>query len=319
MTSTVAPSGPAPAAPDAVDLGLPVVGSLSPSRAGDFMQCPLQYRLRTIDRLPQAPSPAATRGTVVHAVLERLFDLPAAERTPTAAAALLEPEWERLQAAEPEVAGMFAGEDDLAAWLVSARGLLDAYFTLEDPRRLEPARREELVEHVLPGGLRLRGIVDRLDVAPDGAVRVVDYKTGRAPGEAFEGKVLFQMKFYALVLWRTTGRVPALLQLMYLGGSSSQGPEVLRYSPDERDLVATERKLLALWEAIERATQRRDFPPRVSRLCDWCDHKALCPAFGGTPPPWPERVPGPEEPLPHQRRAVERAVAQGAERLPQQG
>lgn len=284
---------------ETVDLPLPVLGSLSPSRAGDFMTCPLLFRFRTIDRLPQAPSSAATRGTVVHAVLERLFDLPAAERTLDAAAGLLRPEWERLVEAEPEVAGLFDDAESLTAWLDSARELLAGYFTLEDPTRLEPAERERLVEVVLPGGLRLRGIVDRLDRAPTGEVRVVDYKTGRAPGEMFEGKALFQMKFYALVLWRTTGVVPRLLQLMYLGDR-----EVLRYSPDEADLVATERKLLALWEAIERATQLRDFQPRKSRLCDWCDHQALCPSFGGTPPPFPDVVPGPDVPLPHQRAAV---------------
>jgi len=260
-----------------------VTGSLSPSRAGDFMTCPLLFRFRTIDRLPQAPSSAATRGTVVHAVLERLFDLPAVERTVQAAAALLRPEWERLLAVEPEVAELFEDETALAAWLSSAQDLLAAYFALEDPSRLEPARREELVQTVLPSGLRLRGIVDRVDVAPDGAVRVVDYKTGRAPGEAFESRALFQMRFYALVLWRMTGVVPALLQLMYLSDR-----EVLRWSPDEEDLLATERKLLALWAAVERATEERDFRPSPSRLCRWCDHQALCPAFGGTVPPWPE-------------------------------
>ncbi|CAM5588742.1 hypothetical protein SALBM217S_02505 [Streptomyces griseoloalbus] len=35
--------------------------SLSPSRASDFMQCPLLYRFRVIDRLPEKPSEAATR------------------------------------------------------------------------------------------------------------------------------------------------------------------------------------------------------------------------------------------------------------------
>ena len=297
MTAEAA-AEPAPV-PGAGPTPLPVLGSLSPSRAGDFMTCPLLFRFRTIDRLPQAPSSAATRGTVVHAVLERLYDLPAAERTLEAAEALLHPEWERLRKSEPAVDELFADDDELTAWLRSARDLLAGYFSLEDPTRLEPAERERLVEVVLPGGLRLRGIVDRLDRAPSGDVRVVDYKTGRAPGEAFEGKALFQMKFYALVLWRTTGRVPRLLQLMYLGDR-----EVLRYSPDEADLVATERKLLALWEAIERATQLREFRPRPSRLCDWCDHQALCPSFGGTPPPFPDVVPGPDVPLPHQRAAV---------------
>ncbi|MEX2292002.1 MAG: PD-(D/E)XK nuclease family protein [Mycobacteriales bacterium] len=285
-----------------VDLPTPVIGSLSPSRAGDFMTCPLLFRFRTIDRLPQAPSSAATRGTLVHAVLERLYDLPAAGRTLDAAAGMLRPEWERLLEAEPEVASLFEQPSELVAWLDSARELLAGYFTLEDPTRLEPAERERLVEVVLPGGLRLRGIVDRLDRAPTGELRVVDYKCARSPREAFEGKALFQMKFYALVLWRSTGQIPRLLQLMYLGDR-----EVLRYSPDEADLVATERKVLALWAAVERATQLREFPPRPSKLCGWCDHQALCPSFGGTPPPWPEQVPGPDEPLPHQRVAVERA------------
>jgi putative RecB family exonuclease len=300
----VEPSGPVePLAP--VDLGLPVVGSLSPSRAGDFMTCPLLFRFRTIDRLPQAPSSAATRGTVVHGVLERLFDLPAAERTVDVAETLLRPEWDRLVAEQPDVAGLFESEDDLATWLTSARELLDGYFSLEDPQRLEPAEREKHVEVVLHGGLRLRGIVDRLDVAPSGDVRVVDYKTGRSPREAFEGKALFQMKFYALVLWRTTGRVPRLLQLMYLGDR-----EVLRYAPEQADLEATERKLLALWAAIERATQLREFPPNPSKLCGWCDHQALCPSFGGTPPPFPEQVPGPDDLLPHHAASLARQRTQ---------
>ncbi len=59
------------------------------------------------------------------------------------------------------------------------------------------------------------------------------------------------MKFYALVIWRLRGQVPRLLQLMYL----AEG-EVLRYSPDESDLLATERKVAALWKAIERASRR---------------------------------------------------------------
>ena len=78
---------------------------------------PLLFRFRTIDRLPQTPSSASTRGTVVHAVLERLYDLPAVERTLEAAAGLLQPEWERLLEAEPDVAGLFPDEAELTTWL----------------------------------------------------------------------------------------------------------------------------------------------------------------------------------------------------------
>jgi len=256
--------------------------SLSPSRASDFMTCPLLYRFRVIDRLPERPSPAATRGTMVHAVLERLFDLPAVERVPARAHEMIAPEWERLLEAEPELAALFDDDAGRDEWLTSAAELLDSYFALEDPTVLEPAERELFVECDLDSGLRLRGYVDRLDEAPGGALRVVDYKTGRAPREGFEAKAMFQMRFYALVLWRLRGEVPRLLQLLYLGSG-----EVLRYEPDEADLRATERKVLALWDAIARATERGDWRPSPSRLCDWCDHQALCPAFGGTPPELP--------------------------------
>jgi putative RecB family exonuclease len=262
--------------------------SLSPSRAGDFLTCPLLYRFRVIDRLPEPPSPAAVRGTLVHAVLEHLFDQPATDRTPEAARSLLAPQWERLVATEPELASMFEGDTERAAWLAEAATMIDRYFTLEDPRRIEPAHRELCVEADLASGLRLRGYIDRLDVAPAGQIRIVDYKTGTAPPEEFEARALFQMKFYALALWRAQGQVPALLQLMYLGNG-----EIVRYQPDESDLLATERKIEALWRAIERAYQDGDWRPRPGRICEWCAHQAICPAFGGTPPPLPRDAPAP--------------------------
>jgi putative RecB family exonuclease len=135
---------------------------------------------------------------------------------------------------------------------------------------------------VVVDGLRLRGYVDRLDINAAGDIRVIDYKTGSTPREAFEAKALFQMKFYALVLWRTRGVVPRQLRLMYLADT-----DTLSYAPDAEELVRFERTLKAIWAAIERATQTGDFRPSPSRLCEWCDHQVRCPAFGGTPPPFP--------------------------------
>jgi putative RecB family exonuclease len=270
--------------------GVNVLGALSPSRAGDFMTCPLMYRYRTIDKLPEEPSVDAVRGTVVHKVLEDLFDLPSVERTPDRAADLLVPSWDALLAEEPALAEMFGGEGpDVATWLTSCREVLTRYFTLEDPRRLEPAERELYVEALLDSKLLLRGFVDRIDIAPDGRIRVVDYKTGRAPSEAFEAKALFQMKFYALVLWRIRGVVPSMLQLIYLGNG-----ELLRVEPDEADLRATERKVEAIWRAIEECRESGDWRPNRSPLCSWCSFKAHCPEFGGSILPMPEVVPLPD-------------------------
>ncbi|MCX4702112.1 RecB family exonuclease [Streptomyces sp. NBC_01352] len=274
--------------------------SLSPSRAGDFMQCPLLYRFRVIDRLPEKPSEAATRGTLVHAVLERLFDAPAAERTAPRAKSLIPGQWDRLRETRPEVVELFADDPDgerLARWLGEAERLVERWFTLEDPTRLEPAERELFIEARLDSGLKLRGIIDRVDVAPTGEVRIVDYKTGKAPRPEYAEGALFQMKFYALVVWRLKNVIPRRLQLVYLGSG-----DVLTYDPVLADLERVERKLHALWEAIREATESGDWRPRPTKLCGWCDHQAHCPEFGGTPPPYPLPVRAPESGDPAQGR-----------------
>ncbi|MGI8521957.1 MAG: PD-(D/E)XK nuclease family protein [Nocardioides sp.] len=114
---------------------------------------------------------------------------------------------------------------------------------------------------------------------------VPTHNTGRSPGVQFEAKALFQMKFYALVIWRTRGVVPAMLQLVYLGNG-----EIVRYVPDEADLLAVERKVEAVWAAIKLAQETGDWRPHRSRLCEWCSFQSLCPEFGGTPPPLPAAV-----------------------------
>lgn len=264
--------------------------ALSASRANDFMQCPLLYRYRVVEHLPEPPSAAAVKGTLVHAVLEDLFARPAEQRTADTARGMLRPRWERLRAESDTAAELFGSDRaaELEPWLSEAEALLDTYFEVEDPARLEPAARELYVETSLPGGLTVRGYIDRVDVNDVGDVRVVDYKTGRCPKPQYEGKALFQMRFYALLLWHTRGVLPRLLQLIYL-----KDGRLLRFAPTQDDVTATERKVEALWAAIEQAADTGDWRPRTSPLCGWCSFRSLCPAWGGTPTPVPRVVVGP--------------------------
>lgn len=264
--------------------------ALSPSRAADFKQCPLLYRFRAIDRLPEPPSTAQLRGSVVHAALEQLYGLPAASRGPDTASSLVEPAWEKVIAAEPDLAGEFDAEVR-AQLLEEARALLAGYYRLEDPTRFNPQSCEQRIEVELADGTLLRGFIDRIDVAATGELRVVDYKTGKAPPEAraqAEFKAMFQMKFYAVALLRSRGVLPTRLRLIYLADG-----QVLDYSPEQDELLRFEKTLMAIWRAIQSAGATGDFRPKASRLCDWCPHHALCPVFGGTPPPypgWPEQA-----------------------------
>ena len=227
---------------------------------------------------------------MVHAVLEQLFELPAAERTLEAARELLPEVWQRMAADEPDIAALFdeAGTDDDAdgteprptGW--RPRRSCSATTSRSRIRRASSRWPASSWSRSSSTGCGCAATSTASTRTTDGELRVVDYKTGATPREAFEAKALFQMKFYALVLWRTRGIVPKQLRLMYLADT-----DTLSYEPDAEELTRFERTVQAIWAAIERATREADFRPSPGRLCEWCDHHDLCPAFGGTPPPFP--------------------------------
>jgi putative RecB family exonuclease len=242
---------------------------LSPSRAGDYRTCPRLYRFRVVEGLPEQPDESAARGTLVHAVLERLFDVAATERSLQRALDLVGPAWADMCAVDPELQQL--GSPD--GWLCSTDQALRGYFALEDPTRYQPVGRELRLEAEIDGRLAIRGIIDRLDEAPDGRLRVVDYKTGRCPPPGRETAAMFQLKFYALLVWVVFGKVPSVLRLMYLGDGV-----ILEHVPDERELIALRRLLLALREAVDRAHDDDDWPASPGGRCRWCSFVARCPS-----------------------------------------
>lgn len=253
--------------------------AISPSRASDYKRCPLQYRLRAIDKIPEPSTEAQVKGTLVHAVLEEMFASPREERTYPAAVKRLKPNWEKMREADPSCAEPVADEYQL---LVDARTLLRGYFTMENPLGFDAHAQEMPVDFTLPNGVPVRGFIDRVDIAPTGEVRVVDYKTGKKPLPRYSQDAQFQMRFYALVYWRMFGVVPTQLKLMYLKVMDS-----MILAPSREELEYFERDLAELWWKIEADGKSGNFRPQQSKLCGWCAFQHLCPVFGGTPPPYP--------------------------------
>lgn len=259
-------------------MALPLPTTLSPSKISTFTDCALAFRFSAIDRLPEPPSPAAVRGSLVHAALERLFILDAPERTPEAAQICLDAAWTDFQV-DVEFVGLELDEASAAQMLEDSRKLVSNEFLLEDPTQIHPIGIEIMLEMELDG-VRMRGIIDRLELDADGELVVTDYKSGRAPSERYEQGRLGGVQFYALLCERLFGKRPARVQLVYLGGDR---PEVIIHTPTDRATIGLERKLRAVWQAVERACEREDFRPKPSKLCDWCAFQAYCPAFGGDP------------------------------------
>lgn len=258
-------------------MSLPLPRSLSPSKVSAFRDCALAFRFSAIDHLEEPPSPHATKGTLVHRALERLFwNHDPGSRAPEVARAELEAAWGEL-ADSGELAALGLADDEERVFRADAADLVEGYLRLEDPDTVTTMGVEVTLEADI-GGLLLRGIVDRLDVDEHGELVVVDYKTGRVPSVNQENQRLGGVQFYALLCEQVLGRRPAKVRLMYL-----RQPVCIESDPSEQTVRGIRRRTEAVWTAIERACAAEDFRPRPSALCNWCSFKALCPAFGGNP------------------------------------
>ena len=255
-------------------MALDLPRTLTPSKVTAFTNCPLAFRFTVIEHRPEPPSPHAVKGTLVHAALEGLFwNHEAADRTQAAASWELERAWAEM-GTDPEFGALGLAGDDAAAFLADARTLVDNYFRLEDPRTVRTVGVELGVE-MNHDGMRLRGIIDRLDIGPDGSLTVIDYKTGRAPSERYEQGRMSGIQTYALLCESVLGQAPAEVRLLHL-----RDPITISAVATPQTLRGQQRRTSAVWGAIERACVSEDFRPKVGPLCQFCHFKSACPAFG---------------------------------------
>jgi len=257
-------------------MALPLPTSLSPSKVASFKDCALAFRFSAIDRLPEPPSPAATKGTLVHRALELLFCEPAPVRTLALGLTCLDRARAEM-ATDAEYVGLDLGAEAAAEFAADAEVLVRRYFQLEDPTTVHPIGMELRLE-VKVGSLTLRGIIDRLELDENGGLVVTDYKSGKVPGVIHEQSRLGGVHFYAFLCERVLGRRPARIQLLYLSE-----PVAIVAEPSDQSIRGLERRTDAIWKAVERACANEDFRPRPSKLCDWCAFQEYCPAFGGDP------------------------------------
>ena len=260
---------------------------LSPSRISDYQQCPALYKYRAIDKIVERPGIDALRGSLVHLVLEKMFANQPQNRSFEQAVLTIEECFNELLKEEPEL--VCALDENIKFPLVEAatapiekvqqlfneaKTLIANYFGLEDPSKIQPKSTEELIEFDLNPTLKIKGYVDRIDVSPQGWLRINDYKTGKSPNENFSSKAMFQLKFYALVIFKATNQIPKMLRLIYLKDS-----QILTYEPDQSDIDITLSKVESIASQIQDSKSNNMWPTKVSRLCDYCYFKSICPEY----------------------------------------
>ncbi len=249
---------------------LTLPSTLTPSKLGKFVSCPLAFRYSYIEHLPEPPTVYQLRGTLLHRALQLLFEAPAAERSRERATSALE---EASTELAEEIAALGLEEGERAAFARESGTLLERYFNLEDPSKVQPVGLELDLRATLDG-VELRGIIDRLDRLEDGRFVVVDYKTGRSPRPEQSRSRLVGVQFYAYLCEHTLGIRPSEVRLMYL-----KDQVVVVESPTDQSMRGLAQRARAVWAAIEHACSSDDFRPNPSPLCRSCAFQVFCPAY----------------------------------------
>jgi len=232
----------------------------------DYLACPHRYRLRYVEGLaPYAPPTDAVaagrlrpfeRGNVVHRTLQRLGRGPVSETRAEVEAAMR----------ECGLAGHEAREvDDILALLVRFTGSR----TWEMVRTAAELRSEVPVVARLAPGL-IEGYIDALVRDREGALHLIDYKTGRADDVGTLEEHQFQVGAYAAAIGQARGRLPATGAIHYLAAN-----ERVEVDPRSEAQSATGRA-----EAAMRGTQAGDFPRREHCDQQGCPYAWLCEGTG---------------------------------------
>jgi len=253
-----------------------VQSTFSPSSLSCFENCPKQYFFRYVEPIEvEQEGIEAFVGKRVHEVLERLYRFVADGMVPSLARVI----WRYHQnfAAQFDATRVrIVREGTEPDWYraTGARGLENYY------RRHYPFDRDRTLglERKVHFGLdaegryKVRGIIDRLVRAKDGALEIHDFKTGRRVPSQDELDRDRQLGLYELGVREQLGE-PGEIRLVW----HYVVPDQMRSSTrtaEQRDAL---RELTA--RSIDRIRSEETWAPRPSGLCGWCEFRAHCPAF----------------------------------------
>jgi RecB family exonuclease len=268
MTTTEVPAIDAPGA-----AGAPL--RLSFSRVDTYRQCPLRYRYTYVDRLPAEPSPHLSWGTSVHRALERWWTakLPAAPSVDVLLQALYD-SWD-----DTGFEGM--ARDEKLQWYRHAQDVLRRHHARFASSFVPAVAGEEWFQLDLGADIEVVGSIDHVARTPAGGIGIVDWKTNKRAKTREEVRASLQLAIYTLAAVELWGHDPEWVALDFVVPG-------VRVTVARED-IDTDAAVAALYEVAERV-RAQAFAPAPSRLCDWCDYRALCPAFEGEGPDVPGRA-----------------------------
>ncbi len=235
---------------------------LSYSAISTYLNCPLKYKFRYIDKLPVEASSALQFGNALHKTLHRLYS----KNEPLDKLLVsLKSHWRE----EP-----LGSEKDTNYSLDVAERILSNYYNKNFSPDYQEAGNAIALEEWFEidfDGHTLCGRIDRIDTLPDGGHEIIDYKTNkRMPRQSDIDKDL-QLSIYYWAAHEAIEDVdPRKLTLHFL----RQNIPIFT-KRNEDSIKAVKKTVIKIIDDIQR-DKKGTFEPTKNPLCGWCDYQNEC-------------------------------------------
>lgn len=242
---------------------------ISYSGIDTYKNCPLKFKYREVDKIPEPKSKEAVFGTLIHSTMRFIHDPTLVSPTLEQALDYFSKNWNgeiwqnELEERSAFAQGVAMIQRYYADHTPSAATVVD----LESRFALEIGT-EETGRHVIAG------VIDRIDKTADG-YEIIDYKTARKmPSQAKVDQDL-QLSIYLKAFlhrypkeWERIGSITVSLYYLKHGVKLSS-------TRTREDLDRLDSLVLDVIRDIEAAK----FEPILSPLCDWCGYQKMCPLW----------------------------------------
>ncbi|MFI5344862.1 MAG: RecB family exonuclease [Elusimicrobiota bacterium] len=248
----------------------------SPSKLDVYKNCARRYQYRYVDKISRRrKTPETVVGTSVHAAFEEMYGLVSGGKVPT----LPEVQTLYLDALNSEWDDTVQLKDvrfTKENWIKVGHDCVELYYNAHAPfsedRTIAVEKRVGFPLRIDDDEFRIEGFVDRLSLAPDGAIEIHDYKTAKTLPNQEHADEDWQLALYELAIrreWPDTKDVRLKWHYVRHGKTLTS----------IRDKTARERLLNEVTKTISAIKHDHEFAPNPGPLCDWCEYRDLCPVF----------------------------------------
>lgn len=253
-------------------LNLKPPSSFSYTQITAFSNCPYQYKLAHIVRIPTKGKPSFSFGKTMHNTLYKVFEL-VMNRSNSK-----EKKQEHSLITLEEVMDIYrknwvedwynSAKQKNAYWEKGKNILKEFYELYKDnwPRVLFIEKDFNLAINVEGEVCRIKGAMDRIDETKEGKVKIIDYKTG-SPKQKHSFRQKQQLFLYQWAAQELFKREVYSVAFYYLEDNTEY-----EFRGSDKEIEKTKKNFRETIKKIKKG----EFTPQHSPLCKYCDFRNIC-------------------------------------------